>query len=153
MAKKIDVDLDVVYELACKGYNTSMICSAIGIDRSTAYRQRDIINTIKRGAEKAKQDVIDHLMTRSIEDQSATATIFLAKQLKVFDNYFTTSQPKNIQDAIKRIATIYDLVAKNELDQEKADKLVGYLEKYIKAYEVSELEKRIEALEVSSNER
>ena len=45
------------------------------------------------------------------------------------------------------IATIYDLVAKSELDQEKADKLVGYIEKYIKAYETSELERRIQDLE------
>ena len=147
MAKKLDIDLDEVYELACKGYNVTMICSAIGITRTTAYNHRDIINTIKKGADKAKQDVVDHLMSRSIEDQSAAASIFLAKQLKVFDNYFTTSKPTNIQDALKRIATIYDLVAKSELDQEKADKLVGYLDKYIKAYETSELEKRIEALE------
>lgn len=147
MAKKLDIDLSEVYELACKGYSVTMICSAIGITRTTAYNHSDIIDTIKKGANKAKQDVVDHLMKRSLEDQSSTASIYLSKQLKVFEDYFITSKPKSISDAIERIATIYDSVSKNELDSDKGSKLIGYLEAYIKAYEVSELEDRIQALE------
>jgi len=147
MAKKIDVDLEVVEELAAKGYSVTMICNAVGIDRSTAYKQTNIINTIKRGANKARQDVIDHLMSRSLSDQGATASIFLAKQLKVFEDYFTTSTPKTPTEATQRISQIYNAVAKNELNADKADKLVGYMNSYIKAYEVSELVHRIEALE------
>ena len=150
MAKKINVDLKQVEELAAKGYNVTMVCNAMGISRSKAYSDTNILDAIKKGSNKAKQNVIDHLMKRSIEDQGATASIYLAKQLKVFEDYFTTSKPKSIKEAIERIATIYDSVSKNELDSEKGSKLVGYLEAYIKAYEVSELEERISVLENSA---
>jgi len=149
MAKKLDVDLVLAEELAAKGYNVTMVCNALGIDRTTAYKHSDIINAIKSGAEKAKQQVIDHLMSRSIADQGATASIFLAKQLKVFDDFFTTASPKSPTEATERIADIYKAVAAGELNQDKGDKLVGYLQAYIKAFEVSEIERRIEALEDS----
>ncbi len=152
MAKKLDIDIEEVYQLASKGYSVTMICSAIGIDRSTAYKQSHIINTIKRGADKAKQDVVDHLMQRSIEDQGATASIFLAKQLKVFSIPYPTSQPKTPTEATKRISKIYIDVSRGELDEEKGNALVSYLQAYIKSYEVSDLENRITALE-SLNEK
>jgi hypothetical protein len=147
MAKKIDVDLDQIEELAAKGYSVTMICNAVGINRTTAYSRTDIKDTIKRGVNKARQEVIDHLMSRSLSDQGATASIFLAKQLKVFEDYFTTSTPKTPTEATERIAKIYDAVSKNELNQDKADKLVSYMNAYIKAYEISDLEQRIQELE------
>ena len=145
------VDLNEVKELATKGYNVTMICSAVGISRTKAYQDADIINTIKAGADLARQKVMNDLMNRSEEDQGATASIFLAKQLKLFDEYYPTSTPKTVPEAIQKIQDIYSKVAKNELSSEKADKLVHYLNVYIKAYEVSELESRIILLEENTN--
>ena len=153
MAKKIDVDLAVIEELASKGYSVLMICSAIGISKSYAYAHADVMEAIKAGGDKAKQKVIDDLMARSENDQSATASIFLAKQLKVFDTYFATSSPQSPSDALKKISNIYVAVARNELSEEKGTHLIGYLEKYVKAYEVSELDDRISKLESEVNAR
>lgn len=147
MAKKLDVDLEVLEALAAKGYNVTMCCEAVGIERTTAYKHKHIINTIKRGAAKARQKVIDDLMARSEADQSSTASIFLAKQMKVFNEYFPTASPKTPQDALNKISDIYTAVSRNELSEEKGTALIGYLEKYIKAYEVSELEKRLSEVE------
>ena len=147
MAKKLDIDIQQVEELAGKGYNTTMICSAIGVSRSYAYTQKDIMDAIKRGHDQAKQKVIDDLMTRSESDQGATASIFLAKQLKCFDTYFPTSSPQSTSDALKKISNIYLAVAKNELPEEKAAHLISFLEKYLKAYEINNLETRISELE------
>ena len=147
MPKKLNINLEELEALATKGYSVTMCCDAIGINRATAYKNSDIINTIKRGAAKAKQEVIDHLMARSLSDQGATASIFLAKQLKVFDNYFPTSSPIGPADALKKISNIYTAVARNELSEDKGTHLIGYLEKYVKAFEISELETRITALE------
>lgn len=147
MAKKIDVDLEALEALASKGYSVTMCCDAIGINRTTAYKHKDIINTIKAGHAKAKQKVIDDLMSRSESDQSATSSIFLAKQLKVFSVPYTTSTPKTIKEATNRISKIYTDVSRGKLDEEKGNTLVGYLNAYIKAFEVSELEERITALE------
>ncbi len=153
MAKKLNVNLEELAELAARGYSVTMCCEAIGINRTTAYKNTDIINTIKAGHSKARQKVIDDLMARSENDQSATSSIFLAKQLKVFDTYYPTSTPKSPSDAIRKISNIFVSVARNELSEEKGTHLISYLEKYLKAYEISEMEKRITDIEKVMNEQ
>ena len=64
---------------------------------------------------------------------------------------FTTATPKTLSAAIERIGDIYQAVAIGELDQEKGDRLVGYIDKLVKAIEVSELEKRLKILEDKAN--
>ena len=147
MAKKPDIDMKQVYDLAAKGYSVMMIADAIGVSRTYIYMHKHIINTIKKGKSEAQQKVINDLMARSEADVGATASIYLAKQLKVFDDYYPTSSPKNIKEAIEKISNIYASVSKNELDATKGDKLIHFLEVYIKAYEVSELEDRLSKLE------
>jgi len=153
LSKISNIDLNQVYDLASAGYTVMMICDAIGISRSYAYTKKDILDTIKKGHSEARQKVIKDLMSRSKEDASATASIYLSKQLKIFDDYFPTSKPKNIKEAINKIANIYERVSKNELDATKGDKLIHYLEVYIKGYEVSELDARLSKLEGLFNEK
>jgi len=153
MSKKIDIDINQLFELASAGYTVTMICDAIGISRSYAYSNKDIKDTIKRGQSVARQKIIKDLMDRSKEDAGATASIFLAKQLKIFDDYFPTSKPKGIKDALSKISNIYEKVSKNELDSTKGDKLVHYLEVYIKGYEASELDTRLSKIEGLLNEK
>lgn len=140
------------YELSKKAYPNNLIAQTLQISETALYGNVELVKTIKRGKAEAKQKIIDTLLERTISDQSPTALIFLTKQLKIFDTYFKTSKPKSAKDAALRISNIYESVARNELDQEKADKLVHYLEKYIKAYEVSELEERLNILEERINE-
>ena len=151
MAKKLDVDIEQLEALAAKGYTVTMICEAVGITRQAAYKNRYIIDAIKRGNAAARQKVIDDLMARSEADQSSTAAIYLSKKLKVFNDPFPTSTPKSAEDATKKISNIYKAVAAGTLDEEKGTHLVGYLEKFIKAHEVTQLEKRIEKLEEASH--
>ena len=153
MAKEITVDLVQLEALAGRGYSVTMICEAMGISRSYAYSNKDIKDTIKRGHSQARQSVVNDLMSRSKEDVSATASIYLSKQLKVFDDYYPTSKPKSISQALSKITGIYDAVAKNELDVVKGDKLIHYLEIYIRGFESSELEQRLNKLEVMLNEQ
>jgi len=151
MAKKLDINLEELEELASKGYSVEMLCSAIGIAKQTAYNNKYIMDAIRRGHSTAKQKVVNDLMNRSEVDQSSTASIFLAKQLKVFDNYYPTASPKSPTDALNKISNIYTAVSRNELSEEKGTALIGYLEKYVKAYEMSELEKRITKIEDAQN--
>ena len=150
---KVEVDLKQIHALASKGYNTSTICEAIGISRSYAYGNKAIKDTIKRGASEARQGVIDDLMKRSKGDLGATATIFLAKQLKVFEEYFSTSRPKTPEEALVKIGNIYEAVARNELSSEKGDKLIHYLEVFVKTLEVSELAESIAEIQKQLNDQ
>lgn len=150
MAKKVIVDealLSEAHDLAEKGYPTTLIAESLQLSRSFAFGNKDIKDAIKDGRAAAKREIVDTLMSRMISDQSPTSLIYLSKQLKTFDDYFTTSKPESAKEATDRIATIYHMVSQGELDQEKADRLVKYLEAYTKALEVSDLEERIEELE------
>lgn len=137
--------------LAAKGYSNSIISDALKIGYNTLWNNEGLRVAIKEGRAEARQRVVDMLMVRSEEDQSSTAAIFMAKQLKVFDDPFTTATPKTAKEAVQRMEDIYQAVAAGELTEEKGTHLIGYLEKYIRAHEVSVLEKRIEALEESIN--
>lgn len=153
MAKKIIVDkalLQEAHDLAAKGYPTDLIAESLQLSRSFVFGNKDMMDAIKEGRAAAKREVVDTLMARSISDQSPTALIYLSKQLRIFDDHFTTSRPKDAKEATERLAKIYEAVARGELDQEKADRLAVYLEKFIKAYEVTDLEARVIALEEQS---
>ena len=143
--------IDQAELLASKAYGITMIADALGVGITTCRNNESLKTAIKRGRSEARQKVINDLMARSENDQSATSSIFLAKQLKVFDDPFTTATPKTLDEAIGRIGDIYQAVAIGELDQEKGDRLVGYIDKLVKAIEVSELEKRLKILEDKAN--
>ncbi len=150
---KVDVDLIQIHALASKGYNTTTICEAIGISRSYAYGNKPIKDAIKRGTSEARQSIINDLMTRSKSDLGATATIFLAKQLRVFEEHFSTSRPKTAEEALTKIGNIYEAVARNELSSEKGDKLIHYLEVFVKTLEVSELAESVAEIQAQLDEQ
>jgi len=133
--------------LAGKAYNQIMIADALGIAYRTCSNNKDISEAIKRGRSQARQKVIDDLMSRSEADQSSTATIFLAKQLKVFTVPYTTAKPKTIEEASQRIVQIYADTASGLIDEERAKYLISFLESFIKSKEVGDLENRIKLLE------
>ena len=136
--------------LASKAYNQIMIADALGVAYRTCSNNKDISEAIKRGKSQARQKVVDDLMARSEADHSSTATIFLAKQLKVFTVPYTTAKPKTIEEASERIIGIYADTASGLIDEERAKYLIGFLESYIKSVEISDLETRIKLLEESN---
>jgi orotate phosphoribosyltransferase-like protein len=148
MNTKIVITNEIIEQaqsLAAKGYNISMIASSLNIGNSTTRTNTTLRTAIKKGQDKARCDVVDKLMNRA--NESDTALIYLSKSLKVFEDGYTTAKPKSITEASNRIADIFKSVADNELDKDKADKLIRFLEAYIKSKEVGELEARITALE------
>ena len=154
MAKaKKEVNLDQVFELASRGYNVTMIASAMNISRATIYGRKEIRETIKRGSDKARQKIVNDLFSRSEADIGATASIFLAKQLKIFEEYYPTSTPKTPKEALIKIGAIYESVARNELSSDRGDKLIRYLEVYVKAYEANVLDERLAEIEKTLEER
>lgn len=146
--------LQIIEEMAYNGYTKTTVAKNVGMSLGNIQRKgTNAYEAYSVGRKRLEKKILDDLIKRSNEDQSSTATIFLAKKLKLFEEHFTTAKPKSIKEAIDRIAKIYIAVAQNELNEEKATHLVGYLEKYIKAYEVAEIEERISKLEELLNEK
>lgn len=135
--------------LALRGYSDKAICNTLQLGYSTLYTKPylALLEAIKRARNEAKEQILQDLLERSKSDTGATASIFLAKKLKVFEPVYATAKPKDISEALSRIADIYESVADGTLEADKGDKLVNYLSNYIKAFEISELEERLTALE------
>ncbi len=133
--------------LAGKGYSNIILADALGISASTCTNNKLLKIAIKEGRSVAKQKVIDDLMSRSEVDQSATSSIYLSKVMRVFDDPFPTATPKSPLDALKKISDIYVAVARNQLSEDRGNNLVGYLEKYLKAFEISQVEDRLTEVE------
>ncbi len=148
--KKTTITKEMVKQaelLASKAYSVITISDALGIAYGTCFNNGELSEAIKRGQSKARRTVVDHLLKRSEEDQSSTASIFLAKQLKVFTVPYQTATPKNVVEASDRIKQIYTDTASGLIDEERAKYLIGFLESYIKSVEVGNLESRIAILE------
>jgi len=136
--------------LASKGYSTQMIASSLGIGYSTAKSNNKALKSaIKRGRDKARKAVVDKMMKR--KEESDTILIYLSKSLKIFEDEYPTGIPKSISEATERVADIYKQVAENRLDKDKGDRLIKFLDIYIRVKEISEMEKRLEDLENRCN--
>ena len=149
-AKKTTITKGIIKQaeqLAGKAYGVAMIADALGVAYGTCFNNSELSEAIKRGQSKARQKIVDDLMTRSENDQSSASSIFMAKQLKIFTVPYTTSSPKTIEEASDRIRKIYTDTASGLIDEERAKYLIGFLESYIKSKEVGDLENRIKFLE------
>ena len=81
-------------------------------------------------------------------DKSDTIKIFMAKRLGLFESDIKVKRPTNALEAMKGLSGVIEAVADGTLDQDKARQLQSLYTAYISAYEVTELEERIAALEV-----
>jgi len=136
-------------KLAERGYNDKIICEILNFSKSSLYSPKylDLLEAIRAKRQEAKDRVMNDLLRRSKEDTSATATIYMANKLKIFETKYKTAKPKTIKEALMRISEIYEDVADGTLTVDKGDKLVSYLSIYIKTFEDVELEQRLQTLE------
>ena len=150
MNKRTHITTEIISqaeELASKGFSITLIADALDIAQSTTRANIKIKEAIQRGRKTIRNKIVNDLIKRSEKDTTPTATIYLANKLKVYDDYFITSKPKTITEAIDRIADIYTAVSNNELSSEKADRLISYLNTYLKAYEIGLDKKNKRSLE------
>lgn len=136
-------------KLAERGYSDKAICEALNFSKSSLYSTRylDVLEAIRTKRQEAKDMVMNDLLKRSKEDTSATAAIYLANKLKIFEPSYKTAKPETIKEALIRISEIYEDVADGTLAADKGDKLIGYLSTYVKTFEITELEQRLQTLE------
>jgi len=150
MKSKLTTKLkDKCIKLAKRGFSDLAICKHVNISKTTLYSTSysNLLASIKEARADQADKVFDDLIARSENDVSSTATIFLAKQLRVFTPNYVTSKPKTADEASNRIAQIYIDVSNNELDADRGDRLISYLNAFIKSYEISDIESRLEAIE------
>lgn len=138
--------MDTAYNLAKNGFNNKAIYENLNISKSAFYKKVDLIDSIKKARTDLREKVSNALIDNATKGDT-TSLIFLAKRLNLFSEDMSINL-KSPSTALKSLEN----VANANISIEHKNSLKGIISDYIKAYEVVELEKRIEALENANNE-
>ena len=133
-------------ELALSGFTHLQIQKSLGISHTTFYAHPELIATIREAEQELRLAIVNDIKSSSNNGEVA-AQIFLSKRLNLFTTSYKMPQIKTVKSALTQISRINADLANGVLPPELANNLIKNIDTFIKAFEVSELEKRIEALE------
>ncbi len=132
---------------AALGFSERQITEAIGISISTWQRNKEHFEySLKKGRSALRERITSALLSK-IDENDSTSLIFVCKRLGLFTNSFDATTPNNPKEAMAEMLRIYISLADGTITDSQADKLMGTLQSFIKAYEISELERRVKAIE------
>ena len=133
--------------LASLGFNEKQISEAIGLNYRTFQDKKEhFLEYLKKGRAELRERITSSLMAK-IDEGDTTALIFTCKKLNLFTNSFDAKEPSNPQEAIAQLLSVFMAFANGEINETTADKMTAMLQGYVKAFEVSELEKRVALIE------
>jgi len=154
--KPIEITTEMKSEtmrLASLGFNEKQISEAIGLNYRTFQDKKEhFLDFLKKGKQELRERITSALLSR-IDEQDVTSLIFVSKRLGLFSNSFDATAPNSTQEAMAEMLKIYVSLADGTITETQADKLIGTLQSYVKAYEVSELERRLTIIEERANEK
>jgi hypothetical protein len=154
--KEIEVTQEMQSEaerLSALGFNERQISEALGLSYGSFQDKKQYFyEFLKKGRQSLRERITSAMVSR-IDEADSTMLIFSAKRLGLFNPSLETKEPTNTAEAIAELLRIYSSVASGEISAEQGDKLVGILQNYLKAYELSELERRVSLIEERTNEK
>lgn len=147
MKKKINAEVVAkAREYALQGFTHLQIAKSIGVSSSTLYADSEMMDTIRSAEDELRRTIAQDIQNSSRNGEVA-AQIFLSKRLNLFSASYKLPQIKTIGSALNQIARINSDLANGVLPVELANNLIKNIECFMKAYELNDLEKRIEELE------
>lgn len=147
MSRKTKITKELILEaegLAEAGFSHKQIYQAIGLSHTAFYENVELLETIKKAENELREKVSNSLMEKAVNKDDTTALIFLAKRLNLFSGDINISLD-NPRSALKSLETLSNA----DISLEHKNALKGIINDYLKAYELIELEQRIEKLEDS----
>ena len=141
--------IEEAFKLARAGFTDKNIMEAISVSKPTFYGNTNLLNSIKEARRELRQKLSQSLLTNATDLNNPTVQIFLAKRMRLFDDTFDSISIKKSDDVLVVIADIFKAVSENKISEDKSRQLQSILETYMKAYEIHELESRIQKLEES----
>jgi ASC-1-like (ASCH) protein len=139
--------LQEVERLSALGLNEAQISESIGMGyRTFQTKKHHFSEALKKGKAELRARVSEALLSK-IDEGDTTALIFTAKRLNLFTPSIEAKTPATIHEALKELTSVYSAVARGELSEATGDKLAGYLERFMRAIELSEFEDRLLKLE------
>jgi hypothetical protein len=146
VTKKI---IQEVQDLAEQGFNNILIGQSLNIALSTLSQNKELKEAIHRGktelAKKVTKSILNTLENNPTNQQ------LLVKRLCLFTPVVNIKKPTNVQDALTNLALATKAYANGEINESQLRTIEAVSNSFIKGYELTDLEQRIEALEEKQN--
>ena len=147
-------NLEELEQLSKNGLSNIEIALSLNISEKTFYNYMKKFTAftvaIKKGRESFKNSIRSALLEKATKDKDTTSLIFLSKRLSLFKNdEVGNTRLKDSKDTLKAFELLYN----SNLPLEEKNSLKAILDSFTKNYEVTELEKRLDELEESYNEK
>ena len=120
----------------------------MGISHTAFYGNDDLISTVRRQRRELRKTVADALLERAVGGDTASL-IFLSKRLGLHQSIsnYKKGSLKTAKDAIKELEKLYHASISGDAPLELINAVGKILNDFVKTYEVSEIEERLQALE------
>ncbi len=131
-------------ELSSQGFSNIMISRSLSIAIATLSKNRKLVQSIQEGKQELATRVTKSILESLDESQDR---LFIAKRLNLFNPQINIKKPSNAKEALNNLSTAIKQYADGEINESQLRTIEAVTNSYVKAYEATELEKRIEALE------
>lgn len=140
-----DEIIQQVQELAEQGFNNILIGQSLNIATQTLSTNKELKEAIQRGKIELSKKVTSSIL-ETLENNPTNQQL-LVKRLCLFTPIVEITKPSNAKDALNNLATATKQYADGVINESQLRTIEATLNSYIKGYEITTLEERIEALE------
>ncbi len=131
--------------LSEKGYNTIDIARALGISKAGLYKRVDLMDAIHKGHISLKKKVSEAFLD-SLADNPANQQM-LVKRLGLFNQHIDITRPTDAKSALDNLSRAMKQYSEGEVSESQLRTIEAVLNSYIKGYELTQLEERLQVLE------
>ena len=154
MAAKIKLSKSMVNtakKLALKGFTHKQICQSVGIGYTSLYSKTyaELLKAIKEGEHELRLQVTDAILDTMEED--TTLKIFLSKRLSLFHTSYRLPPIKSTEQALRELSKLNTALSEGEIPIELHSALSKNITEWVQTTKVTDLEKRIIAIEEMPN--
>lgn len=144
-----DAVIKQVEELSEQGFNNILISQSLNIAATTLSTNIKLKEAIQRGRLSLSQKVTSSILETL--EENPTNQQLLVKRLCLFTPLVNIKKPNNAKEALDNLATATKQYADGAINESQLRTIEAVSNSYSKAYEVTELEKRISILEEKEN--
>ena len=145
-----DEIIEEVQELAEQGFNNILISQSLSIALSTLSQNKKLKESIQRGklilAKKVTASILNTLEANPTNHQ------LLVKRLCLFTPIVEIIKPSNAKEALNNLAAATQQYADGAINESQLRTIEAVSNSYVKGFEITELEERIEALEATGSQ-
>ncbi len=156
MARKKKITPELIQqagEFAHSGFSDKQIYEAPDISSSSFYANPELVEAVKTNKEELRRRVADALLETAVGGDT-TALIFLSKRLGLHQSInYKKGKLKTPKDATIELEKLYHASVSGDAPLELINAVGKIINDFVRVYEVSDIEERIEELEADKKRR